>query len=133
MHILTTYLEQYQRDLRSTLGKQLLRKDVGTITICYRDHARKVSLALKTLALYTFYHPSPTSLLIRQLNAEARFHLLLAFEDVRGFDYLAEIHSLRRSSLEKQAAHAFADLVNLHDYLDYSSFLAPSSPPPRSA
>ena len=133
MHILTTYLEQYQRDLRSTLGKQLLRKDVGIITVRYRDHARKVSLALKTLALYTFYHPSPTSLLIRQLNAEARFHLLLAFEDVRGFDYLAEIHSLRRSSLEKQAAHTFADLVNLHDCLDSAVFLAPSSPPSRSA
>ncbi len=130
MHILTSYLDQYQHDLRRAFYRRSTKDNMILFTQRYRDHVREANLRLHFITSYKLPQTSP---LRAQWTKQALFYFLLAFEDIKGLDFLTELHPRKRSFIEREAAHHFSGLRTLEDALQLSSLSPAFSPPPRSA
>ncbi|MBS3144412.1 hypothetical protein J4208_02400 [Candidatus Woesearchaeota archaeon] len=126
--LIGNYLHDYQERLRKRAHKLSVKKAVGQFTIDYRDHCRTIS---KNIDLISRYHLSRDHPFARPLLREALFSLLLAFEDLKGLEYLASLNPNKRSYIWNEVEVNYA---HLHE-LEIASFYKTSqfSPPPRSA
>ena len=129
--MLTNYIHEYQIRLQQRAQRTSLTKAISHFTVDYRDHVRQIILHRSFVQNYRL--PSSSSLAQHHLR-EARFNLLLAFEDVQILDYIARLHPRKQSYIEKEAALQFSRLGTLEEALmDISSHPPSFSPPPRSA
>ena len=125
--ILSHYLYQYQRNIRREAERISLARATMAFAQNYGDHTREVIRHLDLL--HRYQQPSQRTLALRW-RREAQFLLLLAFEDVSGLGYLAQLHPSKRSFIEHQSAHHRTQLLDLERSF---TTIPVFSPPPRSA
>lgn len=130
MHILFSYRDQYQHDLRRDFYRRSKNHNTSLFTQRYRDHVREITLSLDFILRY--HLPLENPLAQKQLK-KAIFYLYLAFEDVKGLDFLADLHPSRRSFLKTLAELQFTELSALEESVRNFSFQHIFFPPSRSA